>query len=264
MSRLALLLRRFSASGNRIKAPIPPGPPILFLHMPKTAGTSLRRMLQTVLGMDAVYPSDNDLRRRPNGLYPSEADILADYPSLRRYFVLAGHFLASFADHLPPPHRTAVFLRDPVLRSLSTLAHFHRTMKVEPHKLLDDPVFVEHQIRDFQTAVLGKRYNATSSQPWSRILDTALMTLEALDFVGITEHFPMSCRLFDTTFGTHVSSVILKENVLRPQGTELDDLIPRILPLVEADQVLYEYANARFVTQVGTVQQSVAQLRRAA
>lgn len=264
MSRLSLLVRRFSASRKRTKAPSLPGPPILFLHMPKTAGTSVRKMLQASLGMDAVYPSDEDLQRRPSGHYPSESEILESYPSLPRYVVLAGHFLATFVDQLPIPHRTAVFLRDPVRRSLSTLAHFHRTSGVAPHHLLDDPVFVEHHIRNFQTAVLGKKCGALADKASSHILDDALMNLDSFDFVGLTERFAESCTLFDTVFGTVLHSVIAKENVLRPRGTELSDLIPRIFPLVELDQRLYEHATARFRMEAARAQSLVTPLRRAA
>lgn len=264
MSHLSLLLRRFSASRNQTQTPIPPGPPILFLHMPKTAGTSVRKMLQASLGMNAVYPSDEELQRRPSGYYPSESEILESYPSLPRYFVLAGHFLATFVEQLPIAHRTAVFLRDPVCRSLSTLAHFHRTSGVTPDQLLDDPIFVEHHIRNFQTAVLGKKYGKIRDKVSSRTFDDALVNLDSFDFVGLTERFAESCKLFDTVFGTVLQSVIVKENVLRPRGTELSDLIPRILPLVELDQRLYEHATARFRMEAAGAQSPATPLRRAA
>jgi hypothetical protein len=249
MSRLSVLLRRLPRAWSQPRSCIPEGPPILCLHMPKTAGTSLRRMLQASLGMNAVYPSDEDLRRRPNGHYPSEAELLDPRGRLPRYRVLTGHFSASFAEHLSAPHRRAVVLRDPVQRSLSALAHFHRTRGLPPHQLLDDAVFVENHIRNRQTAILGKEYGEQKAGCSSRHLTKALTNIDAFDFVGLTEHFAESCELFDAVFGTKIRSVILKENVLRPQGTEFNELVPRILPLVQLDRRLYEHATARFRLQ---------------
>jgi hypothetical protein len=225
---------------------MPPGPPILFIHMPKTAGTSLRRMLQSSLGMHAVYPSDKDLARRVDRQYPWQAEILENYSSLRRYFVLAGHFLAAFADQLPVRHRTAVFLRCPVQRSLSLLAHFSKTTGRPPHQLIDDQEIVERHIRNFQTRILGSTDDTPTAECAGRVLDHALAKINEFTFVGLTERFQDSCAVFDATFGTTVCQGIRKENVLRPTGLEYEDLIPRILPLVDMDQVLYARASARF------------------
>ena len=254
MSRLSLILRRFSASQNRTKTSIPPGPPILFLHMPKTAGTSFRKMLQASLGMNAVYPSDEELSIRPNGWYPSEAEILETFPSLRPYFCITGHFSAAIAERLPRHHRTAVFLRDPSQRSLSTLAHFYHTTGTPPDRLLDDETFVTRCIRNRQTILLGSDGFHTPPAGDTRILDRALDVVDAFDFVGLTERFRESCMLFDSTFGTMIGAAVKKENVLRPNGTEFSGLLPRILPLIDLDRVLYERARERFKIDIQRLQ----------
>ena len=203
-------------------------------------------MLENTLGLNAVWPSDDDLRRRPNGFYPSEAEILADWPSIRPYFCLTGHFFASFADRLPVHHRTAVFLRDPIQRTLSTLAHHHRTTGIPPHQLLDDAEFVAERVRNRQTMILGKTNESLTRAGYARIFDRALEVVDAFDFVGITERFRDSCIIFDATFGTGIEKAIRKENVMRPNGTEFGELLPRILPLVDLDRELYAHAVARF------------------
>jgi hypothetical protein len=264
MSRLTLFLRRFPASRNRAKARIPPGPPILFLHMPKTAGTSFRRMLQASLGMNAVYPSDEELSIRPNGWYPSEAEILETLPSVRRYFCITGHFSAAIADRLPKRHRTAVFLRDPIERSLSTLAHFYHTTGTPPARLLDDEAFVTRCIHNRQTILLGSEGFHTPPAGDTRILDRALNVVDAFDFVGLTERFRESCMLFDSTFGTIIGAAVQKENVLRPNGTEFSELLPRILPLIDLDRVLYDRARERFKIDIQRLQTATTLMHRAA
>lgn len=232
--------------------------------MPKTAGTSLRRMLQASLGMQAVYPSDKDISRRKDRQYPWQTEILENYSSLRRYFVLTGHFLAAFAEQLPVRHRTAVFLRCPVQRSLSLLAHFSKTTRVPPHRLLDDHDIVEGQLRNYQTRVMGIKEGETTAGGASRMLDNALAKIEAFDFVGLTEHFQDSCVSFDATFGTMIRHSVRKENVSRPTGLEHEELVPRILPLIELDQVLYERAAARFHADICRARSMTQPLQRAA
>lgn len=261
MSRLSAFLRKLPDAWKQPRFSPLEGPPILLLHVPKTAGTSLRRMLQTSLGIDAVYPSDEDLRRRPGGLYPSETELLDRFASLPRHRILVGHFSASFAERLPLAHRRAIFLRDPIQRSLSALAHFHRTTGIAPHRLLDDRHFVARSIRNFQTNVLGGDYpNPTDCS--MKTLHTAKKNLEALEFVGLTEHFHDSCLLFDHVFGTTISAALLKENVMRPNGTEYGELIPRIIPHIGIDVVLYSHAVSRFMSDTKQMQATSPRMQR--
>lgn len=242
---------------------MPPGPPVFFLHMPKTAGTSLRRMLQASLGMDAVYPSDQDLARRSDGNYPTEAEVIETFDSLRPYFILTGHFSASLREQLPIHHRTAVFLRDPLQRSLSALAHFEKTTGIPPDRLLDDREFVDGRIRNRQTILLGGAGHVATTPDSTHVLEQALEHVDAFDFVGLTERFRDSCEVFDAVFGTTIHPTSLKENVSRPAGTEYDELIPRILPLVELDRMLYEHATSRFTRDTGRVHANASRVPRA-
>ena len=229
------------------------GPPILVIHIMKTAGTSLRRMLQDELGQPAMYPSDRDLAKLPHNWYRSGQDILRSFHDLPRHRVLIGHVAAELADRLPIPYRTAAFVRDPLQRSLSCLAHFQRHYGRPPAELLRDTDFVDSQILDHQTKVLGGR-GITDSHEHCEIddatLSRAIARLGRLDFVGITERSPESFEVFDRRFGTHIAQHQVRENVLRPEGRELSELVPRIEELVRRDRVLYEAAGARLGTDL--------------
>jgi hypothetical protein len=224
------------------------GPPLLIIHIAKTAGTSLRRMLQAELGMPAIYPSDRDLVKLPHGWYRSGRDILENHHTLPPHRVLIGHFAAELADRLPIPYSTAAFVRDPLQRSLSCLAHFERHYGRPPTELLRDTDFIGTQILDYQTKVLGGR-GITDLHEHCEIddatLSRAIARIGRLDFVGITERSPESFELFDRRFGTHIAQHQVRENVLRPEGRELSELLPRIEELVRRDRVLYEAAVAR-------------------
>lgn len=222
-----------------------PGPPLLLLHVMKTAGTSFRRMLQDALGMDAVYPSDRDLAGLPNGWYRKAADVLADVAELPAYRVLVGHFPAALAERMPRRHRTAVFLRDPIQRSLSMLRFVGRLRGSTPAELLDSPRFAAKAIQDYQTRMLGTP-DLGAPPPGAMVddamLDRALTRLEGFDFVGITERFAESCAVFDRRFGTAVAARARHVNVGREGADDLAEFIPRIEPLVRRDRVLYDRA----------------------
>lgn len=242
---MAIRLHDHGARPAAGSAAILPGPPLLFLHIMKTAGTSFRTMLQDALGMDAVYPSDRDLAGLPNGWYRQASDILATSEQLPTHRVLVGHFPAVLADRLPRRYRVVTFLRDPVQRSLSMLRHVGRMGGMTPAELIDTPLFAGRAIRDYQTRRLGTPEIDTSPQGPpvdDAMLDRALARLETLDFVGITERFAESCVEFDRRFGTDVAVRARQENVGRESPDELSELIPRIEPLVRRDQVLYERA----------------------
>ena len=227
---------------------------ILVVHIMKTAGTSLRRMLQEEYGPRRVYPGDPHLKKLPGGCYPSAKAVLENFRALPPHNVLVGHFTAALADQLPVPYRTATFLREPIQRSLSHLGHVSKLWGTTPAKLLDDSEFVSTRIADFQTRALGAD-EACDPQEVSvgddRMLGRAIRRLETMDFVGLTERFEDSCRIFDQRFGTGISRFIRRENVLRPEGNELAELIPRLEPFVRRDRLLYETAVVRFNSSRG-------------
>jgi hypothetical protein len=92
-------------------------------------------------------------------------------------------------------------------------------------------------------------------------LDRALRRVDELAFVGITERFRDSCRLFDHVFGTTTQRFDRQENVLRSRGTEHAELVPLILPHIRRDMVLYEHATRRFADDVARLAQERPVLR---
>jgi hypothetical protein len=222
---------------------------ILVIHIAKTAGTSLRRMLQDEYGPRLVYPGDFHLRYLPNGWYPLGSEMLRGYGEIPTHNVLVGHFTAAMADMLPRRYQTATFLREPIQRSLSMLGQFSRTLKLPVSALLEDAQFMEANIADYQTRILGADGVCDPAQVETiddEVLDRAIRRLETLDFVGLTERFAESCAVFDARFRTGVSQFIRREVVHRPEGRELSEYIPRIEPFLGRDLVLYETAVARF------------------
>lgn len=225
---------------------------ILFIHIAKTAGTSLRRMLQDDFGEHMVYPGDVHLRRLPNGWYPLGSEMLRDFVKIPPHNVLVGHFTAAMADMLPCHYHVATCLREPVQRSLSVLGHFSRALGVPATALLDDPEFVSQHVTDFQTRILGA--DGVCDPHGVQAVDDAALTraldrVDTFDFVGLTERFHESCMLFDDRFRTGLSRRIRRDAVNRPEGSELSEYIPQLMPLLERDRVLYARAELRLYSK---------------
>lgn len=134
------------------------------MHIQKTAGTSVQRLLSEVYGHEAVFPGiEQSLRQDPRGAlnrYTNVSALLRD-PDLPRYRAIVGHFPYATAQMLPMPVVTATVLRHPVSRTVSTLDHLRRDAlypKRRPltlEELYEDPVINTLLVRDFQTRMLG-------------------------------------------------------------------------------------------------------------
>lgn len=250
MSRLSRFINWLSEEIHEARhVDIDTGPRICLLHVMKTAGTSLRLMLQEDLGREAVFPNCKDLCKRPHGWYPLAGEVVAQFSYLRAHRLLVGHFPAAILSVLPQRYLGAVFLCDPVQRSLSVLTHYAEILRSSPDELVRDTGFMATKILDYQTKILGSECIDNPNQH-DRVddgtLDRALRRIEDLAFVGITERFAESCVVFDGRFGTTIASKVKHENVRRPHGREYNDLISFVKPFVQRDCALYDRAMARF------------------
>ena len=94
--------------------------PFYFLHIPKTAGTSVKAWLQAQGGF-CICPDSlwSQLLRR-------------EREALGNYDLFAGHFYTSLAGYLHRDLSSFTFLRHPVERSIS---HYLHIMRHEAHYL---------------------------------------------------------------------------------------------------------------------------------
>lgn len=222
---------------------------ILFIHIMKTAGTSFRHMLENEYGGHQVYPGDFYLLKQPVGYYPLGREILKNYTKLPPHKVLVGHFTAAMNDMLPISYRTAIFLREPVQRSLSMLSHYSRTLGISESRLIENQNFMSTHIADYQTRILGASGVCDPSEVEvidEKVFSKAQKRLKIINFVGITEEFEKSCQIFDCMFKTKISDCVKKDNVFRPNCSKIEEYISLIEPLIKRDQALYKSALERF------------------
>lgn len=221
---------------------------LIFIHIPKTAGTSLRLLI-----------SRNFPREEVLGPFPSHTTLFDDAADPDKdfapYRLLTGHFY--YPDKLFTTH-TATYitmLRDPVERALSLYGFARQQPASNAHRLA-----TSHSINEFMRHPDAQRFIANmmtrrlgTPGGWMTLeqvhLDRALARLDAMPFVGIVEFFEASLHLMNYVFGWEPATHLQKANVTRDRPT-LDMLTPDTLHyLREANQfdlALYAHGMQHF------------------
>ncbi len=232
--------------------------PIIFLHIPKTAGTTIRHLLSLGFGRDEVL--DLDLTR------PREVELWQTLSgeTLRRYRLIAGHFRYDFIVAKVPQGRIFTFLRDPIERCLSLFPFLKeraaRGMLATPERnelmrgiSFEEFVFSDHELVQQQRDNPHIRFLGGLPCPPERspeeMLALAKQRLAAMDFFGIVEQMPESISMLCAFLGLRPHSEIFSINRGRRRRIreEVDaKLLNRLEETNRYDMELYEYAQDLF------------------
>ena len=225
--------------------------PALFLHVPKTAGTTLREIINRQFRPDlvyAVYDTDpafhglDDLKR----LTPEQ------WSGLR---VVLGHLDYGVAAWAPPESRFVTLLREPHDRVIS-LYHHQMTLYRSPEQRLAIPDHIVGrkmiQCDNHQTRILSGE-NPDFGGCRQSMLDRAIENMETrFDVVGLTERFDESLLLMCAAFDW-VIPYYAEENVSvgRPPRDQFDgDDLAVIAEYNQLDMQLYQYAVRRLDNEI--------------
>jgi hypothetical protein len=207
---------------------------VVSVHVPKSAGTSFRRILGEICGAriwdnyGTIFSRD---RARPE-LVPKGVRFIH------------GHFLADAFDDLFPDRRLVTWVRHPVERLVSNYHHFIRA-----------PDMRDACCRELHERALGLRQFADLG--WMRNETSRYLAqkpVEDFAFVGIAEHFHESIQNFCRIFGFRDVLRIPHENVNPQRSAERYDLpaadYAYILERNEADLAWYNRAVGRLAEEL--------------
>lgn len=238
-----------------------PGSTLIFLHIPKNGGSTLRQVIARQYRADQIY-----LVKNPHD--PSFAKFY-DLPGeeKRNLKVVLGHFGFGIGESLLQPSRYFTLLRDPIDRAIShyyyicrTPSHTHYSTVVEGKVSLYE--FVRSGISKIgsdngQTRLLGGGPKGADDIPFGHvtreILETAKRNLrEQFDVVGLVEQFDTSLLLLHCTFGWK-TPWYRSENVALDRKTRRS-LAPETLACLRdsnsLDLELYAYGREMFRQQI--------------
>lgn len=263
---------------------------IIFLHIPKTAGATLRTVLERQFRPDEVYSqrARADVGRRhvdaiERGTRPETWGIARVTDEVRRGEVarlplerrerlrlVSGHFWFGVHEALPGPSTYVTVLRDPIERVLSLYAYrvASQGLTVGVDEYLERGTDVE--LRDGQTRLLSRTPDPIGlDDSTDEMLSSAKRNLsEHFALVGLTERFDETVALLGERFGwTRLRYVPRNVSADRPRAEELSDrALRRIRELNARDTELYAFAAELFERRVDAsgeaLRDRVAQLRR--
>lgn len=232
--------------------------PALFLHIQKTAGTSLIDVVRHHYG-------DN---------LTSHGDCWGYMPEkFKNVGFVSGHFGYDYAKHLMPGRFTFTFLRDPVERVLSM---YYFCKNRNPEEFMIYRRANEHDLRGFLEAGLTDPWvkkNIWNNQVWQlahgyahlddrtinafceeELLSLAIEHLGEFTYVGFTETVDKDSLVILPALGLPQMSAIPKLNraAVKPG---VSDLSPRVRTLLEEltflDRRFYDYAREKHMSPRG-------------
>ena len=235
---------------------------IIFLHLPKTAGTTLNRLIEWEYPLADMYSIDPVL-------FEWSAAHLHKLPKRRlsRMRMFKGHMVFGLHQILPQPSTYITVLRNPVDRVLSAF-YYMRNYRLHPQywKLRREnwtvERFVERSTRDnVQCKIIAAAdYHSPCTE---EILERAINHLDHyFSVVGLSERFEESLALMKLRFGWQLNSYSsFNVTRARPQKTDLPQTtLDLIAERNRFDVALYEHAARRFDAAVAKQQPEVSRI----
>jgi len=241
----------------------PAEPLLVFVHIQKTAGKTIRQILYRQYSRPRTYHVRNYFVA-PEVARTTMKELAASPPADVR--AVHGHILF-WRDRWPEETRFLAMLRDPVERVVS---HYFwlRARSSKFSKSLEEAIIEGPILDNLQTRVL-----AASMPPLgetrAKMLETALESLERLTVVGLTERFDESLVLATRALGWR--RMLYRSNNATPGRRPTSEIPAKTIDLIKQqnafDLELYDRAAERFEEDVarqgGAFEIEVAALRRA-
>ena len=209
---------------------------LFFVHMPKCGGSSLRQSLSEAYGDRLLLDYTNPLKMSP---LRRRAELLNGYLKGRKraagYDCVFGHYCFDrYAGYRSAGEvRRAAFFRDPLDLLCSGYFYLRRKRPEDCQEPIETYI-ARRANRSFFSIFLGRT------------------PVNSLDFVGLTEDYARSLRLFETVFGCELTEYRRNVNQARPDdyGTYLRDqgVHQTVSRLMAGNQRTYDLARMRFET----------------
>ena len=214
---------------------------ILFVHVPKTAGTTIRKMLLNIYGQESIML---DYKRQP------VEEVLTTLNEESNLKVIYGHFhVKKYHDFFPDAKRI-VWLREPIKRLISHYNYWARTLNKKKFRSLEQE---KKQLLHFAKNPVNRN-----------LINTYVGNLNNFWFVGIQEFFEEDLAELKHKLGWDDCEILeanknKSQNYKRLVQSVMDDstLKQQLINLNKKDVELYQTALMLREERVNKVKKSV-------
>jgi sulfotransferase famil protein len=219
---------------------------LIFLHIPKTGGTTIHELLKENFNKSQFYPFPT-IATKIVGVFHNDGPTKNQMKEIFRLFpnidqeVAWGHFPMWFFREKDPNYETSYFftaLRDPVERILSHDRHRVKVEKAQGLKGDPDPLKITSNF-------MCKMLCSDPTLKGEKLLNDAIRNLSRMNFIIFMDDFENGVRTLFKELNLHVPEIIPHQNV-----TGSHDVSPEIIEKIKAhnslDVQLYEYAIKNF------------------
>ncbi len=225
----------------------------LFVHVPKTAGSSLNAELTPILSPSHhIFVDYSKLDRRPfNEMLDEAVETFIAKAQTRRYRYCTGHITAPHVTRIAaslPDVRPITLLRDPVTRFVSDYRYQRSSMHPGNQQFSE-----QHPTLESYLDQPGEWNKAAAHLVPHHLRDDTQACIDHLDrayaFIGIQEAYPLSLRLITTLAGAPRRPGVFKR-VNTPTPETAIALSPALTERIRArnalDVAIYDSFATRF------------------
>lgn len=236
---------------------------VVFVHVPKAAGSTLRNIMDEQYGAETVYRSDMHL-------YPNAFSEFRALPAeqIKNIRCLIGHLSYGVHEYLPGPVDYVTILRNPVDRFLSKYAYLHNNKWVaeqigaEENQIESVEAFIELQIQrntmNFQTRQISGYVDFLNPMTFTEPVTTDTLEIAKQNMrtefavVGLQDRFNESLLLMKHAFGW--GNVCYQKKNVTSRPVLKSEISPKTRDLIERhnelDMQLLEYAQELFEERI--------------
>lgn len=240
-------------------------PTVIFLHIGKTGGSTLRKILHRNFKRSEVLLIRSE--QRQSSFRPRREESLADLAAmpgerLRQARLIEGHMIFGPHEFVPGPSTYTTLLRKPVALAISQYRFVLRTPGHRLHEVVtSERMTLEDYLRsgvslevdNSQTRAISGDVSTPFGAVTRDMLEKAKRNIEEhFSVVGLTERFDETVVLLHNVFGwTRLTYTRVKVGPKSQNETVSEPTIRHLEELNQYDIELYDFASGRFDEMIG-------------